>query len=581
MHTRSQNQAQSNSYNLRIFLLMGLITVFIFFIILRLYNIQIISHSSYFAQAANQHGSQSMIEPKRGQIYLSAGNQKQPVLAATNISMNLVYAIGKQMTDNEKKQAADKLESVLHIPRVEILNKLSSGNQSYLPLKHELTEAESKTIENLNLKGIKLEPEIVRYYPDKNLASQVLGFLGYKGNDRVGQYGIEGEFEEQLAGHAGVVSLAPNIAKTLLSLGSTGDTPAHDGSDIYLTIDPAIQFKAQQVLNQSVKQHNADFGSVVVVNPKSGQVMAMVNSPDFDPNDYNKVSSASVYNNGAISSDYEPGSVFKAITMAIGIDQGKVSPQSTYNDTGELVFDQFKIKNSDGKAHGIQTMTQVLDESLNTGAAFVEQQVGQSVFRDYVKKFGFGKLVGVDLPGEVKGNIENLNSKGDVFFATASFGQGLTATEVQLIQAYTAFANGGKMMKPYVVDKIVHPDGSVDQKGPEQIGQIIDSKTASTMSAMLVDVVENGHGKRAAVKGYYIGGKTGTAQVANVGRSGYDTNKTIGSFIGYGPVDNPAFLMLVRIDNPKDVTFAESSAAPVFGELASFILNYLQVPPSR
>lgn len=226
-------------------------------------------------------------------------------------------------------------------------------------------------------------------------------------------------------------------------------------------------------------------------------------------------------------------------------------------------------------------MITVLDESLNTGAIFAEQQIGNDTFKKYVKDFGFGKSVDLRLPGQVPGNLNNLNQKGNVFFATASFGQGITVTPLQMLQSYTALANGGKMVKPYLVDKIEYPDGTEDVTKPDPGKQVINSKTASTLSAMLVDVVENGHGKKAGVPGYYIAGKTGTAQVASADHAGYDPNRNIGSFIGYGPVDDPKFLMLVRIDNPKDVSFAESSAAPAFSQIASFILNYLQVPPSR
>ncbi len=210
-----------------------------------------------------------------------------------------------------------------------------------------------------------------------------------------------------------------------------------------------------------------------------------------------------------------------------------------------------------------------------------EQQFGNDVFKKYVDKFGFGKPIDFELPCQSSGNLKNLDKKGNVFFATASFGQGITVSPLQMVQAYSAIANEGKMVKPYVIKKIVHPDGSEDVTKPADAVDVIDAKTASTISAMLVDVVENGHGKKAAVKGYYIGGKTGTAQVPFPDKVGYDPNKNIGSFIGFGPVDNPQFLMLVRIDNPKDVKFAESTAAPAFGEIASFILNYLQIPPSR
>ncbi|HEX5430222.1 MAG TPA: penicillin-binding protein 2 [Patescibacteria group bacterium] len=549
---------------------MGLITLFVGLLGFRLFHLQITEHALYLAQAAGQYGKFNVIPAKRGEIYFSnAKSGGQPMLAATNVNQNLVFANASQMTADDEELAAMELAPILGLNAADVLTDIKVGNQKYLPLKHNLTDDQSKQIQKLNLTGIHLTPESVRLYPQANLASQVLGFLGYKGDDRVGQYGVEGGFQTDLAGHDGVASDAGT------------ETGPVDGNDIYLTIDPSIQFKAQQVLDSTVQTHGADSGSVIVVNPKTGAIMAMANYPDFDPNNYSQVDSVSQYNNDVIYSDYEPGSVFKAITLAAGINEGKITPQSTYNDTGSVQVDDRVIKNSNPAPLGTQTMTQVLDESLNTGAVYVQQLLGQDTFRQYVEKFGFGKTTGIDLPGESAGNLSQLNNAGNIFYATASFGQGISVTSMQLIQAYTAFANGGQMVKPYVVDKIVHPDGSVIQKEPQPAGQVISAKTAATVSAMLVDVVENGHGKQAGVPGYYIGGKTGTAQVAYTDRAGYDPSRNIGTFIGFGPVDNPVFLMLVRINDPKDVKFAESTAAPAFGDIASFILNYLQIPPSR
>jgi stage V sporulation protein D (sporulation-specific penicillin-binding protein) len=572
MNLASKNNSSvpnSYSYKVRIFLLMGLIAGFIGLLMVRLFHLQIINHSSYLMAAANQHGEFTLIPSKRGEIYLTAPKGGQPVLMATNVSKNLVYAVGKQMTDADRKIAATKLAPILGVPAGELLDKLIDGNQNYLPLLRQLTEDQSTKITALKLTGIRLEPEDVRFYPQNALASQVLGFLGYKGDKRVGQYGIEGEFEQELAGKTGVASQA-----------GTEEGPV-DGDSIYLTLDRSIQFKAQQVLDNTVKAHSADSGSVVVMNPKTGAVLAMANYPDFDPNNYSKVESPAWYNNSVASSDYEPGSVFKAFTIAMGINEDKITPQSTYVDTGSVQVDDRVIKNSNPAPLGIQTMTQVLDESLNTGAVYIQQQVGQDKFKEYIKKWGFGSDTKIDLPGETEGNLAQLDKKGNIFYANASFGQGITVTPLQLVQAYGAIANAGQMMRPYAVDKIVHPDGEVDQKSPINLGQVMTTKTAATTSAMLVDVVENGHGKKAAVKGYYIGGKTGTAQVAYKDKSGYDPDQNIGTFVGFGPADNPAFVLLVRINNPKDVKFAESTAAPAFGEIASFILNYLQIPPTR
>ncbi len=543
-----------------------------------MFNLQVVNHSYYAALAANQHEFEKAILPTRGEIYLNAAGKSDAVLAATNITKTTVYAIPKEIKD--KGSVAAKLASVLGIPVQEILDKIQ-GDGNYVAIKKQVDDESVKLLKDMTIPGVGTEPETIRYYPEKNLASHVLGFLGFKGSSRVGQYGIEGNYEQQLAGSRGVMGIEKDLAGRWITVASRNFVPAQNGDDIHLTIDSAIQYKAQEVLKKTVLEQRAAQGSVVVVNPKTGAVMAMANYPDFDPNEYNKVSNIGIYTNNILTADYESGSIFKPITMAAAMDAGKVTPDTTYEDTGLVEMDDFKIRNSDGKANGIQTMTQVLEKSLNTGVIFAEQQMGHDIFRDYVKKFGFGKKTGIELPNEVLGNLDNLTKKGNIFYATASYGQGISTTPIQLVTAYTALANGGKMMKPFVIDKIVHDNGREDKTEPEKISQVIDSKTAATISSMLVSVVENGHGKKAGVPGYYIAGKTGTAQVAYRDRLGYDPNKNIGSFIGYGPVDNPQFLMLVRIDEPQDVTFAETSAAPAFGEIASFILNYLQIPPSR
>jgi stage V sporulation protein D (sporulation-specific penicillin-binding protein) len=567
---------QNNSYHLRIFLLLTLITFLILLIIFRMFNLQVLNHKYYAVLAADQHEFEKTILPARGEIYLSGSSQ--PVLAATNVTKNIIYAVPKEV--KEPSQTAAKLASVLGLPVSEILEKITVSS-NYSPIKKQVDDSTAKLIKELMLPGIGTEPENVRFYPEKNLASHVLGFLGFRGDQRVGQYGVEGNFEEKLAGTKGVLGLEKDVAGRWITVASRNFVQAQNGDNIHLTIDSAIQYKAQEVLKRTVQEHAAAQGSVVVLNPKTGAILALSNYPDFDPNEYNKVEDARIYTNNVLTADYEPGSVFKPITMAAAINEGKVTPDSTYEDTGVVEMDDFKIKNSDGKAYGIQNMTQVLEKSLNTGMVYVEQQLGHSTFRDYVKKFGFGKKTKIELPNEILGNLDNLEKKGDIFFATSSYGQGITVTPIQLVTAYTALANGGKMMQPYIVQKIVHPNGKEEKTEPEKIAQVIDGKTAAQVSAMLVNVIENGHGKRAAVKGYYLAGKTGTAQVAYKDRVGYDPTKNIGTFVGYGPVDNPQFLMLVRIDHPKDVKFAETTAAPAFGEIASFILNYLQVPPSR
>jgi len=392
---------------------------------------------------------------------------------------------------------------------------------------------------------------------------------------------VEGAYQDVLAGEYGTLVAEKDAAGRRLTIGALQLKEAKDGSDLVLTIDRVIQYRACEKIQQSVKEYGAESGSIVIMDPQTGAVMAMCSYPDFDPANYGKISDVAVMNNPITFNQFEPGSVFKSITMSAGLDLGKVNPKTTYEDKGEMTLDDFTVRNSDKLAHGVQTMEQVLEKSLNTGTIFVQQLIGKDAFRDYAKRFGFGLKTDIGLPAEAKGDISSLSKPGKIFAATASYGQGISVTPIQMLTAFAALGNGGRLMKPYLVQEIIHPDGSKEETKPQVVDQAIDARTSRLISAMMVNVVERGHGKNAAVPGYYVAGKTGTAQIPNPSGKGYLENIAIGSFAGYAPADNPRFAMLVKIDKPKTVGWAESSAAPVFGEMAKFLLNYLQVPPER
>jgi cell division protein FtsI/penicillin-binding protein 2 len=553
--------------------------VFIAAVIVRLFALQVLSHDFYKALADNQHLAYTTLVPQRGEIYIQEDKNGKIVPVVTNIDKNLVYAVPPEITN--KDQAAAVLAPILEMPKKEILEKIVDDQRKWVALKKELPESVSEGIQNLKLPGIYLEPETYRYYPEGEFASQVLGFFGYEGDVRVGRYGIEEYYDKILAGKSGFLTLDKNLQGTWIASAFRRLTPVENGADIILTLDRAIQFKAESLLEEAVTSHQADSGSLIVLSAKTGAVLAAVNYPSFDPNSFNKVADPAVFRNLLISDAYEPGSVFKPVTMAAGLEAGAITPETTYEDKGFAVINDFTIKNADDKVYGTQTMTSVLEQSINTGAIFVQNLIGPEKFLETVKKFGFGKPTGINLPAEASGSIKNLIGGGDVHYATASFGQGITVTALQLAQAFQAIANQGKMMKPYLVQKIQYADGKEEEFGPQEVGQVISAKSSNTLAAMLVEVVENGHGKRAGVAGYYLAGKTGTAQVAKADGPGYDPDKTIGTFAGFGPVNDPAFVMVVKIVNPKTVRFAESTAAPVFGEMAKFLLNYFQIPPTR
>jgi cell division protein FtsI/penicillin-binding protein 2 len=549
-------------------------------VVARLFALQVISNRYYKALAEDQYTLVKKLTPERGEIEIVDKFSAEPQPVAANITKDLVYA--NPVSIKDPKAVADALAPILNLDPKDVLAKISDKTKQYVPLKKQLADDEEQKVKDLHLPGIAFDPEVIRFYPEATLLSQVLGYVGYKGNDKVGLYGLEKYFETDLKGTPGSLSQEKDATGAWIFGAKRDLQPAVNGDNLILTIDKNIQFKAESVLKDTVDKNGADSGSVIVMDPTTGAILAMANYPTFDPNDYNKTKDPALFSNNAVIGNYEPGSVFKPITMAAAVEEGKVSPDSTYNDTWQVVESDGKvIKNSDGKAHGVSTMVQVLDESLNTGAVYVKEQMGNAKFLDYLKKFGFGQKTGVELP-ETSGSLATLE-KGNVKvnFDTAAFGQGITVTPLQLMEAYTALANGGVMMQPYIVQAHVKPDGKIVNTEPKKAGQVVSAQTASTISAMLVDVVENGHGKKAAVKGYYIGGKTGTAQVPRKDGQGYEPNNNIGTFIGYGPIEKPKFLMMVRVDHPRDVSFAESSAAPPFSQIAQFILNYYNIPPTR
>lgn len=409
-----------------------------------------------------------------------------------------------------------------------------------------------------------------RYYPQENMASQVLGFLG---GEKIGQYGIEGYYEDILKGKSGI----KEEKKGLDLIFSDNNKESLDGSDLYLTIDYNIQFQAESLLKKAEDDFDIDSGQIIVLKPDSGRILALANFPSFNSNQYSKQENFDIFQNSVTQKLFEPGSVLKPFTMAIALNEGKITPDTKFTDKGFVKVGIETIWNFDRQKYGEQTMTGVLEKSINTGAVFASQQVSHKTYLNYIDKFGFNQKTGVDLQSEVYSSNENLRKAQDVGFATASFGQGIEITPMQIVKGFSVFANAGKTAKPYIVEKVIK-DGQETYAKPQFSEQIISQQTVSQITTMLVSVVEKGFGSGAKIPGYYLAGKTGTAQVPLKNGKGYDLSKTIQSFVGYGPAFNPQFLILVKLDNPKN-TFSNISAAPVFKKLAQYIINYWQIPP--
>lgn len=547
-------------------------------IIVRLIHLQIINGDKYQALAKNLRIFEERKEAERGEIFVEENGERIPV--ALNLYSYTLYAVPNNISNPEK--TAEKIAEVLKIPFEsknfqEILKKVSKKNDWYEVLKRDLSEEEVNEIKKRKIEGIDFEIELKRFYPEREYFSHLLGFFGFKGEKRVGQYGLEEYYENILSGKEGIVKGERGIGGLIIPTAKNIFINPKKGSDIILTIDRTIQIKSCQILEEAVKKYKASSGNIIVVDPKTGAILSLCNWPNFDPNEYSKIKNIEIFSNKITSSQYEPGSVFKVITFAAALEDKKINPNDVYEDTGEVKIGSYTIKNAGGKIWGKRTMREVLQYSINTGAVYIARKVGLERFRYWVKEFGFEEKLGIDLPNEIKGDIKNLSENKEIYLATASFGQGIAVTPLQMVMSFAAIANGGKLLKPYLVKEIVSDNFSF-KIGPKEIRQVISPQTAEILKDLLISAVKEGWGKRAQVKGYLVAGKTGTAEVPYI--KGY-SEETVHSFIGFAPADDPKFVVLVKLDNPKTSRFSDRTAAPTFGELADFLLKYYQILPTE
>lgn len=558
------------------FLTSGVILIFLV-IVGRLFQLQILGHETYRALAASEHEVAEQLPPERGEIYLKDYLTGKLFPAAINRDTYIIFLDSTKIQSREK--LAQELAETLVIEQKEIFDKIKP-NDPYEPIARGVSEEQVQKILQKKLAGVGYQREPRRFYPDGKMISQITGFVGGDQDGRSGKYGLEGYFEKELRGRGGYLYGEKDALGRLISAQRMKKELPEDGAILTLTIDRTIQFFVCKKLEEYVKKFSAQSGTVLISNPDSGAILAICSVPNFDPNEYSKVKNFSVFNNPAVFESYEPGSIFKPITMAAGLDSGKVLPSTTYEDKGVVRIGAHEITNSDLKINGVSTMTQVLEKSLNTGVVYVVREIGREIFKSYVDNFGFGALTGIELMGEATGEVTNLGRRGEIYSATASFGQGISVTPIQLVAAFGAIANGGKLFRPYIVEEVRRDTMAPQKTEIKVVRQAISEHTALELSSMLTAVVENGHGKRAGVPGYFVAGKTGTAQIPHPG-GGYYKDETIGSFVGFAPANNPRFVMMTKLVRPQGVKWAESTAAPLFGEIAKFLLNYLEIPPER
>lgn len=585
--SRSSVEVRQDYKDSRIKIMAIAFTLLAIFVIARLFGLMVLQHSFYTALAAGAQDVYSQLFPKRGSILIQDSRTLQEYPLAMNRDFFLVFADTREIkTDDEAEHIAGELATVFNYndeQKLSLYLNLNKRTDPYEPIEKKVSEEVVSLIKEKNLLGIGFVRRPERVYPEGSLAAQLLGFVGKnEEGGSVGRYGIEGYWQEELAGEGGFITGARGAAGGLIPLAGGVFSGAVDGSNILLTIDRALQFKACDILQKKADEYEATSASLVILEPSTGAIRVMCGFPDFDPNIYNEVESVDVYNNKNIFTPYEPGSIFKPITMAAAINEDLVTPETPFVDSGSVEAGCSKvIKNANEKAYGRTNMIGVLENSINTGMVFVVQKLGKDKFKSYVERFGFGIKEGIELDTEVSGTINSLSkNKGDkidCYAATGAFGQGLTATPLQMASAFGVIANGGLLMKPFIVQEIRHSNGKVERTKPTEVGRVIEARAASLVSGMMVNVVDSGQAAAAAVPGYYVAGKTGTAQISGVGGYSEDTNH---SFVGFAPVDDPKFVMIVKFEKPQR-KFSVSTAAPTFGEIAKFVLEYYQVVPIR
>jgi cell division protein FtsI (penicillin-binding protein 3) len=545
----------------------------------RLLQVQVIQRQAYAVLASDQQRVVQKLFPNRGSILVREDDGSLFPLAFNSYE-DLLFVNPRVI--NDAAATAEALAPVLGLTATAttaMAESITASQRAYLPIQHRLTEEQRAAIQELNLPGLYLVPEPWRQYAEGSTSGNLLGFLGYAqdGETRVGRYGVEQYWEEQLAGSGGYVSGLRAAGGGIIAGATEVFRPAIDGSDLVLTINRSLQFAACRSLEQAVQKHQAAGGTVVVLEPKTGAVLALCSSPTFDPNNYGAVESVAQYESRALV-PYEVGSVMKPIVMASAIDAGVVTPQTTFEDPGEERIGGYTIKNAQNKRWGKQTMIGVLERSINTGMVFVARQLKPNNLRRYLTAFGFGQPTSIDITGDRSGNTASLDKPGEIYAATASFGQGITATPLQLAAAYAAIANGGTLVQPYVVAEVVAPDGTRTVTEPKVVRQVLQPATAAAVRAMLASVVHNAPILNAQVPGFIVGGKTGTAQIPDP-RGGYLVDQANHTVAGMAPANDPVVVTIAKLETPK-VAWAEGSAAPLFRDVTAAALRILRIQPN-
>jgi stage V sporulation protein D (sporulation-specific penicillin-binding protein) len=568
----------SSQFLTRIRLLSVLIIVGAVVLCGKLYLLQIVNGEAYSERADRQYVKPNQRVFNRGGIYFE--NKDGDLVGAATVKEGFTIVINPRLL-GDAKQVHDAISAIVPLDTDAFYLKAGKKDDPYEEILRRVDRDKAEAVEALKLTGVNIYKERWRVYPGGTLAAHTLGFVGYKDDVLAGRYGVERYYEDVLARNSDnlyvnfFAEIFSNLNKTIL-----GSSKAE--GDVVAYIDPTAQGFVEKKVEEISKKWDSEKTGAIVIDPVTGAVYSMALYPGFDPNQLKDEKDPAIFSNSLVESVYEMGSIIKPLTVAAGLDSGSITSKTTYYDEGFLVLNGKRISNFDGKGRGYVDMQHVLNESLNTGAAYVVTKIGKERFASYMLNFGIGEETGIDLPNEAHGLVENLKSPRDIEHATASYGQGIAMTPIETVRALSSLANGGLLIQPHVAKRIEYSVGFSKKIVPDEGKRVLKKETSEEITRMLVEVVDTSLLKGAVkMKNYTIAAKTGTAQIANPNGGGYYQDRYLHSFFGYFPAYNPRFLVFIYTVNPKGVRYASETLTYPFIDIVKFFINYYNLPPDR
>lgn len=572
----------SGSQN-RLRILTLFLLVFALILVSKLYFVQILSGDDFQARAEHQYVA-GVNYFDRGSIFFST--KDGALVPAANVKIGFTLSVNPNLLRDRSDldDVYTQVNALVPIDKETFLAKARKANDPYEEVMKHLDQSVAEKVQALKIPGVVVTRDRWRTYPGATLAAHTIGLIGYSGDELAGRYGLERFYEPTLK-RAGDEVFVNFFAEIFSNIKSVVDKESLEG-DIVTTLEPSVEAFLEGEVGKVTKQYSSDFTGGIVINPQTGEIVAMALTPSFDPNFPQNEKTSDVFTNKLVEDRYEMGSIVKALTYAIGLETKSITAATTYNDPGCMTLNTKTFCNYDQQSHGTNvTMQSALGQSLNTGAAFVSQKVGTQKFDSMLLNFGLDEKTGIDLPNEGNSLVSNLKTGRDLEAATASFGQGIALTPINTVRALSTLANGGTLITPHLVKEIkykIGPTKTVSYPDPEERKRVISPETSAEISRMLTEVVDRSlRGGQMRLENYSVAAKTGTAQIANPAGGGYYSDRFLHSFFGYFPAYDPEFLVFLFTYYPKNVQYASETLTDAFFNMTKFLINYYNIPPDR